>query len=316
MLFWLRHRRARAAIEAELRARGSRRVELSASVPSLTIRFLVDYYPAGPRFRGEAGVSYLLEGGGHAVLFDLGWNARRERPSPLAANLAARGVDPPRTEGIFLSHNHLDHVGGAREQRRRVPDTRQLPAELRAGTLWSPVALEATALPCRVLPEPEEILPGWLSTGALPAHLYFLGLLREQALLVRVAGRGLTLVTGCGHPGILEMVRLARSLTGLPVTDVVGGLHLVVSRGRTAAQKVIAANQPPWALLDEAGVRRIGEGLRREGVLSIAPSAHDSCDRALEILRAIFGNDFHEVRAGGVLTISAAAPERREEASA
>jgi 7,8-dihydropterin-6-yl-methyl-4-(beta-D-ribofuranosyl)aminobenzene 5'-phosphate synthase len=316
MLFWLRHRRARAAIEAELRSRGARHVELSGSVPSLTIRFLVDYYPASARFHGEAGVSYLLEGGGHAVLFDLGWNARRERPSPLAANLAALGVDPPPTEGIFLSHNHLDHVGGAREQRRRVPDTGQLPAELIAGTLWSPVALEATALPCRVLEDPEEILPGWLSTGALPAHLYFLGLLREQALLVDVAGRGLTLVSGCGHPGIVEMVRLARALTGRPVTDVVGGLHLVVSHGRTAAQKVIAASQPPWALLDEEGARRIGEGLRREGVLSIAPSAHDSCDRALEILRAIFAEGYHEVRAGEALTIAATAPDQREEAHA
>ncbi len=303
MFFWLRHRRACAAVDKEMLDRGGQRVELTGSVSSLRIRFLVDYFPLDSRFRGEAGVSYLVSADDHTLLFDLGYNPRRERPSPLCRNLAAAGELPSRLDGIFISHNHLDHVGGMKHQRRRSPDLEQLPPSMVGGTLWAPVPLSSKLLSTRALDAPAEILPGVASTGALPAHLYYLGWLREQALLVDVRGRGLVLISGCGHPGILPMVRLAGAITGRPVTDVVGGLHLVVSRGRTAAQKYIAAGRPPWAASDVDEVRGLAKALRGEGVQRVAPSAHDTCDLALDVLREVFGDGYAEVKAGGELLV-------------
>ena len=52
-------------------------------------------------------------------------------------------------------------------------------------------------------------------------------ILDDQAIVVRFADRGLVILTGCGHAGIINVVRHAQRLTGEPrVTAVVGGFHL------------------------------------------------------------------------------------------
>jgi len=52
-------------------------------------------------------------------------------------------------------------------------------------------------------------------------------ILDDQALVVRVRDRGLVVLTGCGHAGIVNTVRYVRRLTGLDeVAAVVGGFHL------------------------------------------------------------------------------------------
>jgi 7,8-dihydropterin-6-yl-methyl-4-(beta-D-ribofuranosyl)aminobenzene 5'-phosphate synthase len=44
---------------------------------------------------------------------------------------------------------------------------------------------------------------------------------------VHVPGRGLVVLTGCGHAGIVNIVRYARALTGVErVHAVIGGFHL------------------------------------------------------------------------------------------
>ena len=58
----------------------------------------------------------------------------------------------------------------------------------------------------------------------------------EQALVVHVAGQGLVLITGCGHPTLERLVIRAESLYDLPVVGVVGGLHY---EGQTAADVVV-----------------------------------------------------------------------------
>jgi len=46
----------------------------------------------------------------------------------------------------------------------------------------------------------------------------------EQALAVNVAGRGVILVVGCGHPGVPKLVERARAALGRPIAGVIGGL--------------------------------------------------------------------------------------------
>lgn len=48
---------------------------------------------------------------------------------------------------------------------------------------------------------------------------------REQALVIHVRDRGLVLITGCGHPGLEELIKRSEALYDLPVVGVVGGLH-------------------------------------------------------------------------------------------
>lgn len=49
----------------------------------------------------------------------------------------------------------------------------------------------------------------------------------DQAIVVNVSGKGLVILTGCGHAGAINTVRYAQKLTGVQkVYAVIGGLHL------------------------------------------------------------------------------------------
>jgi 7,8-dihydropterin-6-yl-methyl-4-(beta-D-ribofuranosyl)aminobenzene 5'-phosphate synthase len=49
----------------------------------------------------------------------------------------------------------------------------------------------------------------------------------DQAVLIKLAGRGLMIISGCAHSGIINSVLYARELTGESrVAAVIGGFHL------------------------------------------------------------------------------------------
>jgi 7,8-dihydropterin-6-yl-methyl-4-(beta-D-ribofuranosyl)aminobenzene 5'-phosphate synthase len=52
-------------------------------------------------------------------------------------------------------------------------------------------------------------------------------ILDDQALIAHVAGRGLVVLTGCGHAGVINICRYAQRLTGTSkLHAVIGGFHL------------------------------------------------------------------------------------------
>jgi 7,8-dihydropterin-6-yl-methyl-4-(beta-D-ribofuranosyl)aminobenzene 5'-phosphate synthase len=52
-------------------------------------------------------------------------------------------------------------------------------------------------------------------------------ILDDQALIAHVRGRGLLVLTGCGHAGAINIARHAQRLTGVPALHgLLGGLHL------------------------------------------------------------------------------------------
>ncbi len=56
---------------------------------------------------GSAGNCALVQGGGRSVLLDAGISAKRIRTS-----LQAEGVEPAGLDGVFITHEHADHVSG------------------------------------------------------------------------------------------------------------------------------------------------------------------------------------------------------------
>ena len=52
-------------------------------------------------------------------------------------------------------------------------------------------------------------------------------ILDDQALVLAVRDKGLVVLTGCGHAGIVNTVRYAKKLTGVDeVHAIIGGFHL------------------------------------------------------------------------------------------
>jgi 7,8-dihydropterin-6-yl-methyl-4-(beta-D-ribofuranosyl)aminobenzene 5'-phosphate synthase len=209
----------------------------------------------------EPGFSALVrierEGSERTLLFDTGVS-----PYGMVENMRRLGISPFDIEVIVLSHGHWDHITGmeglARAlgptrlrvmihpefwNRRRISFPGLEPAELPA---TSRPALEGMGFEIVEDRQPSFLLDGaTLITGEVDrttafetgfrGHEAFRGaawqpdplILDDQALVVRLRDRGLVVVSGCGHAGIVNTVRYARKLTGEnAVAAIIGGFHL------------------------------------------------------------------------------------------
>jgi 7,8-dihydropterin-6-yl-methyl-4-(beta-D-ribofuranosyl)aminobenzene 5'-phosphate synthase len=234
-------------------------------------------------FIAEHGFSALitldLDGSRHRVLFDTGVSE-----SGMVENMRRLGLDPKDIEAVVLSHGHFDHTMGLHGLARAVGGRRALPLALHPDAwLRRRLAVEGRdPLPLPALSAPavraagfeviEDRRPSFLLGGALlitgevdrttdfergfPPHQA----LREerwepdplvaddQAAILNVEGRGLVVITGCGHAGVVNIIRHAQRLTGIDkVYAVIGGFHLSgasVDRLIAPTAKALAAIAP------------------------------------------------------------------------
>jgi len=157
-------------------------------------------------FKGGWGFSCLVGG---RLLFDTGSDV-----STLLFNMRRFDLGFDGIGTVVLSHEHGDHVGGIEILRNLGPVNVFVPvsfsdslkARLRS---YSNVRL-------REVDKAEEIPGGFFTTGELGT------LVREQSLVVR-AHKGLTVITGCSHPGLERILGLASKLG--EIRGVVGGFH-------------------------------------------------------------------------------------------
>jgi 7,8-dihydropterin-6-yl-methyl-4-(beta-D-ribofuranosyl)aminobenzene 5'-phosphate synthase len=192
------------------------------------------------------------------LLFDTGVS-----PDAMVTNAERLGADLSEVQAVILSHGHWDHVGGLAGLAGRR-GARSLPMVVhpmiwtrRRVTLPGREPLELPTLSRRALDgegftvierrEPSLLVDGCvLITGEVdrtteyergmpPSHQWWTGsawehdplVLDDQALVVNVRGRGLVVVTGCGHSGAVNIVRHAKRLTAVPALHaLLGGLHL------------------------------------------------------------------------------------------
>jgi 7,8-dihydropterin-6-yl-methyl-4-(beta-D-ribofuranosyl)aminobenzene 5'-phosphate synthase len=192
------------------------------------------------------------------LLFDTGLS-----PDAMVTNAARLGIDLSDIQAVILSHGHFDHAGGLAGlagrrgvrslpmvvhpliwSRRRQAVPGQEPMEM---PTLSRRALDGEGFAVIERREPSLLVDGCvLITGEVdrttefergmpPAHQWWTGeawehdplVLDDQALVVNVRDRGLVVLTGCGHSGVVNIVRQAQRLTGVPgLHALIGGLHL------------------------------------------------------------------------------------------
>lgn len=212
-------------------------------------------------FVGGHGLALLVrvtrDGVTRSVLFDAGGS-----PEGLVHNLDCLEIRPNEWSCIVLSHGHWDHVLGLigleqRLGRLRMPLVLHPDAFLKRAIMLPSGALEAQSylshqglldagLALTETAQPSLVLEGMvLVTGQVertndfetgwPAHYAERDgdmtpdplICDDQAIVVNVKGRGLVVISGCGHAGIVNMTSYARVLTGVDrVFAVMGGFHL------------------------------------------------------------------------------------------
>ncbi len=193
----------------------------------------------------------------HRLLFDTGTS-----PDGVVENMRRLDVDPGSIEAIVCSHGHFDHTTGLEGlttvlgrsglpvlihphfwHRRRIvipgSEPREIPTTSRRALTdvgfeiieerQPSFLLDGSVLVTGEVPRVSGYEPGfppqqaWLDGAWQPDPL----VLDDQALIVNVAGKGLVVITGCGHAGVVNICRYARRLTGdQPLYAVIGGFHL------------------------------------------------------------------------------------------
>jgi len=223
----------------------------------VTITVLYDNNEYDERLETAWGFSCLVEGLEKTILFDTGGDS-----ATLLRNMRTLGIDPRDVDAVVISHVHGDHVGGLAgflEENHAVTVhlPQSFPESIKDATREGGAELVEVQ-------EPIEICEHVTSTGELG------GWIKEQSLVVETS-RGLVVITGCAHPGIVNIVRQAKELTGGEVYLVLGGFHL---GGASAAE-----------------IATIVEDFQQLGVQKVAP-CHCSGDLARRLFEEAYGEDF------------------------
>jgi 7,8-dihydropterin-6-yl-methyl-4-(beta-D-ribofuranosyl)aminobenzene 5'-phosphate synthase len=193
----------------------------------------------------------------HTILFDTGYNSMG-----VLHNMARLAVDPNEMEAIVLSHAHMDHTGSLHPilqkisnpiplvvhpdaflyprfveekdgSRRRFPrtlvreDLDRRNVELLESKTPTPILDETILVTGEVerTTEFEKGMPNALieRDGNLEPD----PIKDDQALVMHLKDKGLVVVSGCSHAGIVNTVRYAKKLTGVgKVHAILGGFHL------------------------------------------------------------------------------------------
>jgi 7,8-dihydropterin-6-yl-methyl-4-(beta-D-ribofuranosyl)aminobenzene 5'-phosphate synthase len=202
-----------------------------------------------------------LEAGGvkHGLLLDSGLD-------PLAAshNLDVLGFDLSHCELVISSHGHIDHAGGLLNLRNKMDQRQKIPLVLHEDAFKNRLVKFQDGRTID-LPAPDRSLLTEAGYGIIEKHSHSLWIADrvlvtgeiprvnsfekgfpnhysevddgkieadplikdDQAVVLNVKDKGLVVITGCGHAGIINTLNYAKELTGEDrLYAVLGGMHL------------------------------------------------------------------------------------------
>ena len=206
------------------------------------------------------------------LLFDFGFS-----PHGAAENADTLDLDLTDVEALVLSHGHMDHFGGLQAMVERVGrsgmELVMHPEAFRRLRFLqhpngnrtylpslTPEYLEAAGVTAAPAREPRLLLDGQiLFLGEIPRTAEFEKgspalkydrdgqahqdvLEDDSALVAHLNGKGLVVLSGCAHSGIVNTVNHARHTTGVDQVHVVmGGFHLTGAPYDTVIEPTAAA---------------------------------------------------------------------------
>lgn len=215
------------------------------------------------------GFSCLIDLKDKSLLFDTGGIG-----SILLDNMRKLKIDPKKIDIVVLSHIHADHVGGLWSLLGKNNDVVVYLPESFPGSFKKRIRQTgASFIPVK---KHTKICDNIYSTGELGGIW-----MREQSLIIDTP-KGLIVVTGCAHPGIVNIVKKAKGLLNRNIYLVLGGFHLMA--------------------YSEKEVKEIIKELEELGVEKIAPS-HCTGGRPIELFREAWRENFLDLGCGAVFEV-------------
>jgi len=247
-------------------------------------------YRGGPgaSIHGDHGISFYIETHlnhrSYGLMFDYGPD-----PYVLLNNMKLLKIDVKKVKSFILSHGHFDHWGGLLGLLEENKDKLKRTTPLYVGHETfarrysiNPKTSEKTDLKqlkrqeierfgvinIVEITEPTEAIAGlWLTGNIERTTAYEKGapslfikrgkvleqdlMPGEQAIMAYVKKKGLVVISGCAHAGIVNTVRHVQSITGIEkVHAIIGGFHLVNSEKETIENTIadILAMKPDYVI--------------------------------------------------------------------
>jgi 7,8-dihydropterin-6-yl-methyl-4-(beta-D-ribofuranosyl)aminobenzene 5'-phosphate synthase len=219
-------------------------------IQNIRITTLVENTASGADLLAEHGLSFWIEYGDKRILFDTG------QSNILIKNAKVLGIDLAKIDAIVISHGHYDHTGG-------LSDVLEIAAKakiyLHPGATEPKFSKNVSGAKSIGMPDsakeaiqgqhmiwtatPATIFPGISVTGQVPrmndyedvGGAFFVDencqkpdeLLDDQTLFVE-STKGLVVVLGCAHSGVVNTLDYISKLTGYnKIYAVIGGMHLL-----------------------------------------------------------------------------------------
>lgn len=235
----------------------------------VTIRVIYDNYPKTEGLKTGWGFSFIIEGLEKSILFDAGADQKI-----FEHNFTNLGLNIKETDIIFLSHEHGDHTEGLpfiASNTKGIPVlfpfsfSDQFKKEVRESGL-EPLLIK----------DPVRICSDLYSSGE------FSGPIPEQSLVLDTKN-GLVVMTGCSHPGIIEMLKEIKTKFGKNIFLVFGGFHLL-EKSEKEMQDIIQE-------MKSLGVVKCG-------------ATHCTGPKQIEMIRDAYGTNFVEFGVGNIIIIN------------
>jgi len=245
-------------------------------VKNLTITVVYDNNPYKQELETEWGFAAFITGTEKTILFDTGGGRL------LLDNMEKLAIKPANVDMVVLSHIHGDHTGGLSSFLEKNPNvTVYLPSVFPKKFKDNVRNSGAKIIEVN---ETLQICENVYSTGQLGK------LIKEQSLIIRT-DKGLIIITGCAHPGIVNIVNTAKALMGVPalrgpkddILLVMGGFHL------------------EWAT--KGGIEKIISAFKQLGVRYVGP-CHCSGHKARSLFEKHFGSNYINIGAGKIITLA------------
>ena len=245
-------------------------LEGSATSSQIQVTILYDNYTSVDDVKSDWGFSCLVQGTEKTILFDAGTKAEI-----FSHNVDTLNIDLNEVDLVVISHEHGDHTGGLSRLYKDNPDVSvYYPRSFSAEFVQSVRKANAKPVP---VDEPIEICKDVFLTGEMGRGI------KEQSLILQTA-EGLVVITGCSHPGIVEILEETKKQQHHEdIYMVFGGFHLM-RHSDEAVEDILQR-------FKELGIKKCG-------------ATHCTGDHQIELFQRAFGPDFIPIGVGKVITLS------------
>lgn len=235
----------------------------------VTIRIINDKITKADGLVSGWGFSLIITGLKSGILFDTGM-----KPDIFESNFRKMNLDASKVNFLVLSHEHTDHIGGIPgfvRMKKNIPVI--IPGSFSAGFKNE---LVKSGLEPVLVGNPALICENLYSSGE------FAGPIPEQALVLNTS-KGLVVITGCSHPGIVEMLKEIKSAFHKNIYMVLGGFHLL-DKSDKETENIIAE-------MKTLGVIKCG-------------ASHCTGDKQIKMFKDSFGANYIELGVGNFIVIN------------